>query len=106
MEPIIRFHGGDDDAGDVVIVETIAPAGMVLEQHKHDHGHLSVLAVGRARVTVDGEATEYEGPRTITIPAGKEHKVEALTHIAWYCTWAASVAPMDAIKDCLKLGRA
>lgn len=105
MKPIINFHGGDPDYGAVCIVEAFAPAGYVLEQHSHAHGHLSVLACGVADVTVDGVTTRHEGPCTMSIPAGKEHKVQAVTNIAWYCTWAESEAPIDQIRECLKLSR-
>lgn len=102
MVPIINFHGGDEDSGEVFVVETFAPAGHELEQHKHDHAHLSLLALGVADVTVDGVTTRYEGPTTVKIAANKTHSVRAVTAIAWYCLWADSLAPKELAYDSLK----
>lgn len=103
MNPTINFHGGDESTGHVAAVETFAPAGMVLESHKHSHAHLSVLAVGVADVTIAGETTRMHGPCVVTVPADTVHCVQAVTDVAWYCLWADSLAPLAEIKDSLKL---
>lgn len=90
MKPVsINFHGGDEDSGDVFMVETHAKAGHLLTQHIHDHSHLSYLASGKARVLVDGEPTELTGPSPFVVAANKLHSVEALTDIVWLCLWDA-----------------
>lgn len=98
----IQFHGGDD-AGDVFVVETIAPAGMTLESHKHAHSHMSVLVSGTADVTIDGKTQRMCGYRMVSIPAETVHKVEAVTDIVWLCLWADSVAPKEQAMESLKL---
>jgi len=99
----IRFHGGDADSGDVFVVETIAPAGHVLESHQHTHSHVSVLVSGAADVTVDGKTERMTGYRLVTIPANTVHKVQAVTDIVWLCLWADSLAPKQQAMDSLKL---
>lgn len=103
MKPVINFHGGDEDSGNVFTVETFAPAGMVLESHKHEHSHSSVLAFGTADVTIDGKTERHTGPAYLTIPKNTQHEVKAVTDIAWYCLWADSLAPRYQIESCLKL---
>lgn len=99
----IQFHGGDEESGNVFVVETKANPGHVLESHKHEHSHLSVLVSGTADVTVDGVTTRKTGYCTVNIPANTVHKVEAVTEIVWLCLWAADVAPKDQAIDSLKL---
>lgn len=99
----IRFHGGDADSGDVFVVETIAPAGMVLESHQHSHSHLSVLVSGTADVTVDGKTERMSGYRLVSIPANTVHQVRAVTAIVWLCLWADAIAPKDQALESLRL---
>ncbi len=83
-EPSIAHHFG----GGVYAKETMIPRGMHLEQHAHAHDHLSVLASGSVRLTVDGVVREVVGPVCLNISAGKRHGVEALTDVVWYCIHA------------------
>lgn len=85
----ITFHGGDEDSGNVFVVETKANAGMVLESHVHDHGHLSVLVSGTADVTIDGKTERLTGYCMVSVPAGLNHKVEAITDVVWLCLSSA-----------------
>jgi quercetin dioxygenase-like cupin family protein len=101
--PIIQFHGGDESTGNVFAVETIAPAGMTLESHKHEHSHMSVLAVGVADVTIDGKTERHTGPVVLTIPANTFHSVRAVTDVAWYCLWAGDIAPREQAEQSLRL---
>lgn len=103
MKPIIQFHGGDNESGDVFTVETFAPAGYLLESHVHEHAHSSILAVGTADVTIDGVTTRHEGPCFLTVPANTSHAVRAVTDIAWYCLWAGDLAPRDQAEKSLRL---
>ncbi len=80
----ISHHFG----GGVYAKETRIPAGKVLEQHRHPHDHLSILARGTAVVRVDGVGQLYRGPACVLIKAGKVHSVEARTDVIWYCVHA------------------
>ena len=99
MKPEIVFH----DDGGAFVVETRAPAGYELGQHEHDVSHLSFLASGRARVTVDGIGVNYVGPCMLTIAANKAHKVLALTPIVWLCIWGDFPGVKEAAADSLRL---
>lgn len=98
----IKFHGGEFD-GDIFIVETNAEAGYLLESHKHEHSHRSVLVSGTAEVTIDGVASVMTGPKIVNIPADTVHKVQAVTDIVWLCIWAGDKAPIEQAKESLKL---
>lgn len=78
--------------GGIYAKQTTIPAGLVLSQHKHTHDHLSLLTHGSVIVAVDGITTKHTAtpgaPVVLTIPAGKTHKVEALTDVVWFCIHA------------------
>lgn len=99
----IQFHGGDTASGNVFAVETKAPAGYLLESHKHEHGHMSVLVSGTADVTIDGVTERLTGYQLVTIPADTQHKVQAVTDIIWLCLWADNLAPRQLAEDSLSL---
>jgi mannose-6-phosphate isomerase-like protein (cupin superfamily) len=84
-------------AGGLYCKETHIPAGVKLMQHKHSFDHLSVLAKGRALVTVDGMSTEYAEGSFLTIVAGKVHEVTALTDVVWGCLHASSCTDPEEI---------
>jgi len=46
--------------------------------HSHTFDHLTLLAAGALKVTVDGSSTEFKAPQMIYIKAGKEHELIAL----------------------------
>jgi quercetin dioxygenase-like cupin family protein len=99
----IQFFGGDDEAGNVFVVETSAEAGYTLESHKHEHSHTSVLVSGTADVTIDGVTARHTGYKLLTVPANTVHKVEAVTDVVWLCLWAGDVAPREQAIESLKL---
>lgn len=99
----IQFFGGDDEAGNVFVVETKADAGQVLESHVHEHAHTSVLVSGTARVTIDGVEEVMTGYRMVTIPKNTSHSVVAMTPIVWLCLWAGDLAPREQAEQSLKL---
>ena len=99
----INFYGGDTESGDVFIVETKAKPGMLLESHKHQHAHLSVLVSGIADVCIDDVCQRIEGYQLVRIPAGTVHKVQAVTDIIWLCLWADDLAPKQKAYDSLDL---
>ena len=99
----VRFHGGDVDSGNVFAVETRIPSGFELEAHKHQHGHLSILASGTADVTIDGKTERVTGPCTVTVPANTQHKVVSVTQVVWYCLWADDLAPKEQAMESLNV---
>lgn len=73
------------------------PAGYHVETHRHNFDHLSILASGKVRVTVDGVAQTLTGPTCITIGAGAVHHIEALTDSTWFCVHATTETDPDQI---------
>lgn len=53
-------------------------AGDIEHGHTHQFDHLTLLAKGRLRVTVDGVASEFTAPHMIYIRADKNHELVAL----------------------------
>lgn len=89
----IAHHFG----GGVYIKETAIPAGMLLQQHRHQFDHLSLLANGTAVVEVDGKRRAMHGPDCIVIEAGKNHSVTAVTDVTWYCVHATDCTDPEQI---------
>jgi quercetin dioxygenase-like cupin family protein len=57
--------------------------------HTHQFDHLTLLAKGRLKVTVEGVATEFTAPHMIYIHKDKVHELEALTdETVAYCIHA------------------
>lgn len=73
--------------GGAYIKETRLPAGTMLGQHAHVHDHLSVLMQGSVRLIVDGVAQEISAPEVLTLSAGRQHEVQALSDALWLCVW-------------------
>lgn len=103
----ISFFGGDEESGNVFIVETKAPQGYELCSHEHVHAHTSVLVSGTAIVHVGDTSEIYSGYNLITIPKGVTHSVKAVTDIIWLCIWNAdnTKGHADIGKEALKLKR-
>jgi quercetin dioxygenase-like cupin family protein len=99
----IQFYGGDEDSGNVFAVETKAEKGYLLQSHKHEHSHMSVLVSGTADVTIDNITTRMTGYKLITIPKDTTHKIVAITDIVWLCLWSDNIAPKELAKESLKL---
>ncbi len=53
-------------------------AGDRASGHKHLFDHLTLLAHGSLKVTVEGESTVFNAPHMIYITKGKDHELEAL----------------------------
>jgi quercetin dioxygenase-like cupin family protein len=53
-------------------------AGDTEEGHSHQFDHLTLLASGKLKVTVDGIATEFVAPHMIYIAKNKKHELVAL----------------------------
>jgi hypothetical protein len=57
--------------------------------HTHQFDHLTLLASGKLKVTVEGVATEFSAPHMIYIRADKVHELVALTdETVAYCIHA------------------
>jgi quercetin dioxygenase-like cupin family protein len=56
-----------------------AKVGDVEIGHTHQFDHLTLLAKGKLKVTVEGVSTEFTAPHMIYIKADKVHELVALT---------------------------
>jgi hypothetical protein len=64
-------------------------AGDIEIGHTHQFDHLTLLAKGRLKVTVEGNVTEFTAPQMIYIHADKVHELVALTdETVAYCIHA------------------
>ena len=64
-------------------------AGDIEIGHTHQFDHLTLLAKGRLKVTVEGVATEFTAPHMIYIHKDKVHELEALSdETVAYCIHA------------------
>lgn len=91
----ITHHFG----GGMYIKETHFKAGDWGEKHTHSFDHLSVLASGRVQLTVDNVSVEIEGPKILTVQAGKVHQVLALTDATWLCCHATDCTDPNQIDN-------
>lgn len=85
--------------GGVYVKEAVIPAGTLLSQHVHKYDHISILASGTAVVSVDGASETHTGPACLVISAGKEHKVESVTDVVWFCIHATNETDPDVIDE-------
>lgn len=64
-------------------------AGDIETGHTHQFDHLTLLAKGKLKVTVEGTITEFTAPHMIYIKANKIHELVALTdETVAYCIHA------------------
>ena len=64
-------------------------AGDIEHGHKHHFDHLTLLATGALRVTIDGKDTDYKAPYMIFISKDKHHELTALeNNTVAYCIHA------------------
>ncbi len=56
----------------------LTDAGNVMQGHKHAYNHITLLAAGKLRVTVNGKVTDFTAPHMIFIHKDHEHHLEAL----------------------------
>ncbi len=67
-------------AGTFVKTWKVPFAGTLIEQHRHAHPHVTLLAQGRIRVFCDGaELGVFEAPAMIKITANAAHYFVSLT---------------------------
>ena len=75
-------------------------AGDVEHGHTHQFDHLTLLAKGKLKVTVEGVATEFTAPHMIYIHKDKVHELEALTdETVAYCIHALRDRETNEILD-------
>lgn len=68
--------------------------------HTHQFDHLTLLAKGRLKVTVEGTSTEFSAPHMIYIHKDKVHELEALTdNTVAYCIHALRDKNTEEILD-------
>lgn len=66
-----------------------AKAGDKEDGHKHEFDHLTLLASGSVRLTVEGKSTDFKAPHMIYIRADKNHEIVALEdNTVAYCIHA------------------
>lgn len=66
-----------------------AKAGDIEHGHTHQFDHLTLLASGSLRVTVEGETTDFRAPHMIYIHKDKNHELVALEdNTVAYCIHA------------------
>lgn len=64
-------------------------AGNIEPGHTHQFDHMTLLAKGKLRVTVEGKTTDFTAPYMIYIHKDKKHTLEALTdETVAYCIHA------------------
>ena len=75
-------------------------AGDVEQGHTHAFDHLTLLAKGQLKVTIEGLDSIFTAPHMIYIKADKEHRLEAMTdETVAYCIHA--LRSMDGAGDIL-----
>ena len=77
------------------------PADHFAISHKHAYDHISMLAAGRVRVTVNGDQAEHVAPAFIMIRAGHEHEILALEDATWFCIHETEETNPDNIDEVL-----
>lgn len=85
-------------AGTYIKVTKI-PAGVVLTQHRHKHGHFGFLAQGRAIVSEGLSIQQVIAPAMVFIEPGTIHKVEAVEDSVWLCIHATSLTEIEGIDE-------
>jgi quercetin dioxygenase-like cupin family protein len=61
-------------------------AGDIEHGHSHPFDHMTLLAEGRLRVTVDGDTRDFDAPKILFITKDKEHELVALQdHTVAFC---------------------
>jgi quercetin dioxygenase-like cupin family protein len=75
-------------------------AGDIEIGHTHQFDHLTLLAKGKLKVTVEGNVTEFTAPHMIYIHKDKVHELEALTdETVAYCIHALRDKETNEILD-------
>jgi quercetin dioxygenase-like cupin family protein len=99
----IRHHFvGQDEARGIYAKELHIPAGFDLISHVHQYDHLSILASGTVLWTSgDLDARALHGPCAVTVEAGVEHSLHAVTDAVWFCIHPTDETDSDKIDSTL-----
>jgi quercetin dioxygenase-like cupin family protein len=73
--------------------------------HKHVYDHLSILAKGRVRVTVNQETVEYSAPAAIEIKKDLVHTLTAMEDSVWFCIHATEETDPESADKTIIVGR-
>jgi quercetin dioxygenase-like cupin family protein len=76
------------DHGAIYAKQVLIRSGETFLQHSHTHAHTSILASGRAKITVNGITEERTGPGVLLIHGSEPHSIEAVTDCVWFCIHA------------------
>jgi quercetin dioxygenase-like cupin family protein len=77
----------------------IFPKGCIIPSHKHVFDHMSILAQGKAVVTIGDKSTTYDAPAVIEIKKNEVHTVTALERCHWYCIHATEITNPNEIDE-------
>jgi quercetin dioxygenase-like cupin family protein len=78
-------HYFPTDGNPVYLRKMSAPSGFVIGSHKHAYEHYSILCSGHAKAEAEDRTWFYHAGDVMTVPAGVEHKITALSDIVWFC---------------------
>jgi quercetin dioxygenase-like cupin family protein len=83
----IKHHFvGQNEARGIYAKELHIPAGFDLISHRHSYDHLALLASGTVLWTSgDLDPRALHGPCAVTVEAGVEHSLRAITDAVWFC---------------------
>lgn len=96
---IRHFFSGREYAKQMVL-----PAGHCAETHEHQYDHISILATGEVVVCIDGVRERHVGPTALVIPAGKVHRIDAITDSVWFCVHATDETDPEKVDEVLIKG--
>lgn len=75
-------------------------AGDMEQGHAHQFDHLTLLAKGKLRVSINGQETEFQAPQMIFIKAELQHELTALVDgTVAYCIHALREPTGDILSD-------
>lgn len=84
--------------------EMRVPAGVEIGKHVHEFDHFSMLMQGSVELDVDGEISVQHAPALLTIRAGAQHVITALTDVVWHCIHATTETDPDKVDTVLTEG--
>ncbi len=83
--------------GGMWVRQLVFKKGDVHRGHYHSEDHVTLLAMGKIKIVVDGTTHEFKAPHIITITKGKRHDLTALESSIAYCV--APISDMTTIEE-------
>jgi quercetin dioxygenase-like cupin family protein len=75
--------------GNIWVRQRVLSLGESHPGHKHHFDHVTLLARGQVRVSVEGRSREFQAPTFIVIRSNQEHEFHALSDdVLYYCVFA------------------